>query len=38
MSDICIGLHAMIDACTIWGLSPIYYKELAHIPAPEVMA
>ena len=38
MSDIRIGLIAMIGACTIWGLSPIYYKELAHIPTPKVMA
>ncbi|MEY8838527.1 EamA family transporter RarD [Cribrihabitans sp. XS_ASV171] len=38
MSETTKGILAMIGACTIWGLSPIYYKLLAHIPAPEVMA
>ena len=32
------GLLAMVGACSIWGLSPIYYKLLAHIPAFEVLA
>ena len=32
------GILAMIGACTIWGLSPIYYKALAHIPPLEVLA
>jgi chloramphenicol-sensitive protein RarD len=38
MNDTRIGLLAMIGTCTIWGLSPIFYKELVHLPAPEVMA
>ena len=29
---------AMVVACTIWGLSPIYFKVLAHIPAEVVLA
>ncbi len=32
------GVLAMIAACTVWGLSPIYYKELSHIPPLEVMS
>jgi len=32
------GILAMIGACTIWGLSPLYYKELAHVPPQEVLA
>lgn len=32
------GILAMIGACTIWGLSPIYYKLLIHVPAPELLA
>jgi len=32
------GISAMIGACVIWGLSPIYYKLLAHIPPQEVLA
>ncbi len=32
------GISAMIAACVIWGLSPIYYKLLAHVPALEVLA
>ncbi|MEP2027808.1 MAG: EamA family transporter RarD [Paracoccaceae bacterium] len=38
MTETSKGLLAMILACTIWGLSPIYYKELSHIPALEVMS
>lgn len=29
---------AIIGACTIWGLSAIYYKALAHIPPTEILA
>jgi len=32
------GLLAVAVACTIWGLSPIFFKVLAHIPAQEVLA
>ncbi len=28
----------MVLACTIWGISPLYYKLLADIPAPDVLA
>ncbi|MFC3616709.1 EamA family transporter [Lutimaribacter marinistellae] len=38
MTETTKGILAMIGACTIWGLSPIYYKLLAHVPASEVMA
>jgi len=32
------GIVAMIAACMIWGLSSIYYKQLAHVPPIEVLA
>ncbi|MBM7066879.1 EamA family transporter RarD [Actibacterium sp. 188UL27-1] len=32
------GLLAMVGACLIWGLSPLYYKLLDHVPATEVLA
>jgi len=32
------GVAAIIAASTIWGLSPIYYKQLSHIPSLEVLA
>lgn len=32
------GLLAMLGACSIWGLSPIYYKALLHVPAGELLA
>lgn len=28
----------MVAACTIWGLSPLYYKALAHVPPLEVLS
>ncbi|CUH80027.1 chloramphenicol-sensitive protein RarD [Tropicibacter naphthalenivorans] len=28
----------MIGACSIWGLSPLYYKLLTHVPPLELMA
>ncbi|MEY8831140.1 EamA family transporter RarD [Sedimentitalea sp. XS_ASV28] len=37
MSDTGKGILAMIGAAGIWGISPVYYKLLAHIPAAEVM-
>jgi len=38
MSDASKGVLAMIGACLVWGVSPIFYKVLTHIPASEVMA
>jgi len=32
------GVLAGIGACTIWGLSPMFYKQVAHVPAIEVLA
>ncbi|MFK7745466.1 MAG: EamA family transporter RarD [Roseobacter sp.] len=32
------GVIAMVLACAIWGISPIFYKALAHIPAIDVLA
>ncbi len=32
------GILAMVAACTIWGLSPLYYKLLDHIAPIEVLA
>jgi chloramphenicol-sensitive protein RarD len=32
------GVAAMLGACLIWGLSPLYYKLLAHVPPLEVLA
>lgn len=32
------GVLAMIAAASSWGVSPIYYKMLSHVPAVEVMA
>lgn len=28
----------MVLACTIWGLSPLFYAELKHVPAVDVLA
>lgn len=38
MSEAGRGLIAMILACTVWGLSPLFWKQLAHIPPIEVIA
>ncbi|MCE8511131.1 EamA family transporter RarD [Ruegeria pomeroyi] len=32
------GILAMIGTCLVWGLSPLYYKLLAHVPPPEVLS
>ncbi|SDY09578.1 chloramphenicol-sensitive protein RarD [Citreimonas salinaria] len=32
------GVIAMVAACVIWGLSPLYYKLLSHVPPLEVLA
>ncbi|MDR9394567.1 EamA family transporter RarD [Roseovarius sp. SYSU LYC5161] len=38
MNEASKGVMAMVAACTIWGLSSIYYKALAHVPPIEVLA
>lgn len=38
MTDAGKGLVAMIGACVIWGLSPLFYKQLSHVPALDVLA
>ncbi len=38
VSEAARGVAAMVAACTIWGLSPIYYRLLDHIPPLEVLA
>lgn len=37
MSDGTKGFAAMIAACCIWGLSPLFYKQLDHIPPLQVL-
>ncbi len=32
------GVFAMVASCTVWGLSPLYYKLLAHVPPLEVLS
>ncbi|MDF1801507.1 EamA family transporter RarD [Thalassovita sp.] len=32
------GILALLGACTVWGLSPLYYKLLSHIPPIEVLS
>jgi len=32
------GILAMIAACVLWGLSPLLYKSLAHVPPLEVLS
>jgi chloramphenicol-sensitive protein RarD len=32
------GIIAMIGSCTIWGLSGLFYKQLTHVPAIEILA
>lgn len=31
------GFAALVAACTIWGLAPIVYRALGHVPASEVL-
>lgn len=38
MSDGMKGVLAMVAACTVWGLSPLYYKLLADVPPLEILA
>ncbi len=32
------GIGALVATCLIWGLSPLYYKLLAHVPPLEVLS
>ncbi len=38
MTDVTKGVLAMICACTIWGLSPLFYKLLSDVPPLEVLS
>ena len=38
MTEATKGVLAMIGACLIWGLAPIYYKALSEVPALELFA
>ncbi len=38
MSDPAKGVLAMVGACIVWGLSPLYYAALKHVPALDVLA
>ncbi|SLN55305.1 EamA family transporter RarD [Roseisalinus antarcticus] len=38
MSDPIRGILAMVLACTIWGLSSLFYAMLQHVPPGEVLA
>ena len=38
MTDTQKGVVAIISACTIWGLSPLFYKALSDVPPLEVLA
>ena len=38
MQDRTKGILSMIGVCTIWGTSAIFYRLLAHVPPPEVLA
>ncbi|KJZ20379.1 EamA family transporter RarD [Loktanella sp. S4079] len=38
MTDPAKGIVAIIATCVVWGLSPIYYKALAHVPPLEVLS
>ena len=31
------GILAIVTACTIWGLSPLYYAQVTHVPPLEVL-
>lgn len=38
MNERAKGIWAMIATCVIWGLSPIYYHAIKHVPPGEVLA
>lgn len=33
-----LGVLAMIATCVIWGLSPLYYQFLSHLPPADILA
>ncbi|MCQ0093364.1 EamA family transporter RarD [Roseovarius sp. M141] len=37
MTDAAKGVLAMVGACTIWGLSGLYYKQLDNVPPIEIL-
>jgi len=38
MTDSTKGVLAMFIACCVWGLSPLYYAQLKHVPPVEVLS
>lgn len=32
------GIAALVTACTVWGLSGLFYKQLSHLPPLQVMS
>ncbi|WP_417699178.1 EamA family transporter RarD [Pseudophaeobacter sp.] len=38
MTEATKGVFAMIAACCIWGLSGLFYKQLAHVPPEQVLS
>ncbi|MDA5094356.1 EamA family transporter RarD [Aliiroseovarius sp. KMU-50] len=38
MRDSTKATAAILLACTVWGLSPLYYKALAHVPPLELLS
>ena len=38
MSEARQGILAMVVACLTWGLVPLFYKQLEHIPPIEILA
>ncbi len=38
MSQTLSGILAMIASCVVWGLSPLYYKLLEHVPPAELLS
>lgn len=38
MNDPQKGAVAMVAACVVWGLSPLYYAQLKHVPTLEVLS
>lgn len=38
MSDTTKGVIAIIAACTVWGLSPLFYYMLRHVPPLELLS
>lgn len=38
MSQTLSGILAMVASCVVWGLSPLYYKLLEHVPPAELLS